>query len=204
MDFIDFKNKFKNQVLINSREIKLYEPNFNDSQLYRWQKKGHIKKITRANYIFSDLELKDHMKINIANDIYHPSYVSLEYAMNYHGLIPEIAFAITSVSTKKTYSITSPIGQFYYKQIKPSLYFGYLVEELDGVKYKIASIEKTFLDYLYLNPEIDNLKIVEDLRIDIDFFTEEFNKEKFKTYLERFQSKALKRRVEKILGKKYA
>jgi len=204
MDFISFRDRFKNQVLINSRDIKLHEPDFNDSQLYRWQKKGYIKKITRSNYIFSDLELKDHMKIKIANDIYHPSYVSLEYALNHHGLIPETVYSPTSVSTKKTYTISSSIADFHYRHIKPSLYFGYLVEELDGVKYKMASIEKAFLDYLYLNPEVNNQKIAEELRIDLDYLIAEFDKKKFKGYLQRFQSKALSKRVQNLLGEEYA
>jgi predicted transcriptional regulator of viral defense system len=200
MDYISFKQKFKDRVLISSQEIKLCSPDFDDSQLYRWQRKKYLKKITRGKYIFSDLEISTRHLYYIANKIYEPSYISLETALNIYGLIPEHTYAQTSVSTKKTYSISSPICQFYYKRIKPSLYFGYLVEELKGVKYKIAHPEKALLDYFYLNPDIGSSKQAEDLRIDLEFFVEEYDITKFTKYLERFNSKALSKRVKNIFG----
>jgi predicted transcriptional regulator of viral defense system len=108
------------------------------------------------------------------------------------------------VSSKKVHTVRTSKGTFLYKQIKPELMFGFTVTRFENITYKIATIEKSFLDYLYLNPDIDNLKIVNDLRIDIEYFLEQINKEQFKNYLERFSNKALSIRARKLLGGEYA
>lgn len=204
MDFVEFKAIFKNRIVLSIKELKLYEPSFDDTQLYRWQKKGYIKKLTRGFYIFSDLKVNEMVKFQISNTIYHPSYISLESCLNLYGLIPEVVFSPTAVSSKKAHTVTTSKGTFLYKQIKPELMFGFTVTRFENITYKIATIEKSFLDYLYLNPDIDNLKIANDLRIDLEYFLEQINKEQFKNYLKRFSNKALNTRVRKLLGDEYA
>ena len=132
------------------------------------------------------------------------SYVSLESALNLYGLIPEMVFSPTAVSSKKTYMITTPVAMFIYKHIKPELMFGYTVERLKNTTYKVATIEKAFLDYLYLNPDVNSLKVANDLRIDLEYFLEQIDKEKFTSYLERFGSISLQKRIKQLLGEVYA
>ncbi len=204
MDFIDLEKNFKNNNLISRKNIGLFEPDFDDTQLYRWQQKGYIKKITRGYYIFSDLRVNDLIKYQISNTIYQPSYISLELALNIYGLIPEVVYAPTAVTSRKTYQISTPVGMFYYRHVKPQLMFGYTVERLDDTMYKIATIEKAFLDYLYLNPYIDSIKVANGLRIDLEYFLEQFNQEKFRDFLERFSCKALDKRVKNLIGEQYA
>src|SRR3990172_13048534 len=52
----------------------------------------------------------------IANAIYVPSYISLESALNYYGLLPQFPYSVTSVSPKKTKNILIDEKEFEYVQ----------------------------------------------------------------------------------------
>src|SRR3990167_2822579 len=41
-------------------------------------------------------------ELEIANRLYEPSYVSFEYALAHHGVIPETVYTVTSATTKIT------------------------------------------------------------------------------------------------------
>ncbi|MBS8122307.1 type IV toxin-antitoxin system AbiEi family antitoxin domain-containing protein [Candidatus Vampirococcus lugosii] len=94
-----------------------------------------------------------------SNKIYQPSYISLESAFSYYGIIPEQVFTINGVSTKKTNYFKTDFGVFNYKKINPKLFFGYNIISLKENKVLIASLEKAILDYFYL---YDNIKSTVD------------------------------------------
>ena len=50
----------------------------------------------------------------IANHIYGPSYVSMESAMRFYGLIPEIVFTTISLTTGTARSYCNEVGTFRY------------------------------------------------------------------------------------------
>jgi predicted transcriptional regulator of viral defense system len=50
----------------------------------------------------------------LANLIYGPSYVSLEYALQHHNLIPEAVHVVTSVTTGREKRYRTPVGDFDY------------------------------------------------------------------------------------------
>ena len=111
----------------------------------------------------------------VANELFeHPSYISLEYALSFYGLVPERAKGITSVVTGRSKEFDTPIGWFSYRSIPEEL-FGFGVVSRDG--YLIASPEKALCDYLFTR---ENLRITsvgalreyleEDVRFDFDSF----------------------------------
>jgi len=53
----------------------------------------------------------------LANLIYGPSYVSLDYALSYHGLIPERVETVTSVTTGRSHEFETPFGTFAYRRL---------------------------------------------------------------------------------------
>jgi len=62
-------------------------------------KKGTIIRVKKGLYVFGeDNRKKPYSKEILANLIYGPSYISLDYALQYHGLIPERVEAVTSVT----------------------------------------------------------------------------------------------------------
>jgi predicted transcriptional regulator of viral defense system len=199
MQFIDFQNQLSVYPIFSLNDVLKVIPNFNRIQLDRWEKRGYLKKIKRGFYCFSAQDFNQNFLFYTANKIYAPSYISLEVALKYYGLIPEEIFQITSVSTKKAVNFATIIGNFNYRQIKPSLYWGYRLVDFGMQKLLLAEPEKAILDYLYSHP---NLKTVEDfygMRINIDEFKVQINFERFQKYLENFGSKQLKKRAKIFL-----
>ena len=48
----------------------------------------------------------------LANLIYGPSSISLDYALYYYGLIPEHVRVVTSITPQRNKIFNTPIGQF--------------------------------------------------------------------------------------------
>jgi hypothetical protein len=83
-------------------------------------------------------------KIEVARVIYGPAYVSLEYALHFYGLLPDVVFALTLVTPRITRDFKTPVGEFIYHKIRSDLFWGYDPTTLMGER------EKVLIDYLYL------------------------------------------------------
>ena len=119
------------------------------NNLTRWVGKGYVRRLRRNIYELVSPE-KQAPDYYLANQLYSPSYVSLETALSYYGIIPEEAAAVTSVSTKTTRTFRNYRGVFTYKTIKKKAYTGYLLARIEGYKTLIADKEKALADYVYL------------------------------------------------------
>ena len=199
MHYLDLKIQLKDFLIFSIKDIEKIDMSFHNQRLSEWQKKGYVKKICKGFYIFSDTKINEQTLFAIANHIYEPSYISLEMALSIYGLIPEAVYVITSVTSKKTRVLNSTVGNFMYKHVKPQLLFGYQIKEYNGYSYKIADVEKAFLDYLYFNSKIKDEESFESMRFNVEAFKEIINMQKFNNYLEAFENNALKKRVKKFL-----
>jgi len=199
MQYVELKEQLKNFKIFNLNDIRKIEEDFDLRRLNEWQKKNYIKKIRQGFYIFSDLEIDEQALFIIANRIHEPSYISLEMALSFYGLIPEAVYGITSVTSQKTRTIKTPIGGFTYRHLKPELLFGYELRECDGHHYRMAETEKAVLDYLYFNSKIKDEESFIGARFNTDEFKKRVNMEKFNKYLAAFNNKALAKRVKKFL-----
>ncbi len=115
--------------------------------LHRYKKQGFILQIKRGLYVFPDILPPD---VYIANKLYSPSYISLEFALSYHGVIPETVYEITSVTTKATRRFEKLGKIFSYRKIKKVAYTGYEIKKQQGLSFYIADAEKAFVDANYL------------------------------------------------------
>src|SRR3989338_4853680 len=115
--------------------------------LHRYKKRGFILQIKRGLYVFPEVLPPD---VYVANKLYCPSYISLEFALSYHGVIPETVYEITSVTTKATRRFESLGKSFSYRKIKKTAYAGYEIQKQQGLSFNIANIEKAFVDVNYL------------------------------------------------------
>lgn len=195
MKFLELKSELKDFTIFSLNEIKNIEPGFHRRRLNEWQDKNYIKKIVRGYYIFSDLKLSEEILFKIANRIYLPSYISLESALSYYHLIPESVYGITSISIRKTYHFNTFIGEFIYRALKPSLFFGYDLMKFQEKYLKMASIEKALLDYFYLHTDIETEQDFASLRINKEMFFNQINKLKLMNFLEKFNQKKLNGRI---------
>ena len=109
-------------------------------------KKDFFVKLKNGLYTF-----KHHYpsEFEIANKVYAPSYVSLEYALSFYNIIPETVYSITSVTSKTTREFVINNISYTYSKIKKSAFTGYVKKHFDGQTVLIADAEKAFIDYLY-------------------------------------------------------
>jgi len=155
MKYEKFRAKVKNLPIIDIRYLKLageYDHTFK-IQLQRWQKKGKVIKLKRGLYVLNSEDRKDNLsRLFISKELYGPSYVSLEYALSFYGLIPEKVVDISCVTTKKTMSFENAMGKFIYQHIKEKYFTGFSEQRDDSnFAYFIATPEKAVVDFLYLN-----------------------------------------------------
>lgn len=140
-------------------------------------RKGIIIRIKKGIYIFGeDYRRRPFSRENLANLIYGPSYISLEYALHYYGLIPERVEAITSVTTGRSRKYLTPVGLFTYR-MNPLAAFRIGMNRIeldDGRSFLIASPEKALADKIRddrgsgLQTQGQLLEYLEDnLRIDV-------------------------------------
>ena len=113
----------------------------------------------------------------IANHLRGPSYVSLESALSYCGLIPERVFEISSVTTKTSKTYETAIGRFSYQHlITPYYSFGIKSVRLTDMQTAlVASPEKALCDKIILTSGVLLRSIpqaldflLEDMRLDED------------------------------------
>lgn len=114
-------------------------------------RKGTIVRAKKGLYVFGALYRRGPVSREVlANLIYGPSHISLDYALQHYGLIPEGVEAVTSVTCGRSRSFGTPFGAFTYRHVKlEALQIGVdrLVLE-DGRAYLIASREKALADKL--------------------------------------------------------
>lgn len=115
--------------------------------IHRYTKKGFTKRLKRGIYALYDTSVPD---IYLANKLYEPSYVSLEFALSFHQVIPETVYEITSVSTKPTRQFSALGKTFSYHRIKKEAFTGYTVYRQRDISALIAEPEKAFVDLTYL------------------------------------------------------
>jgi len=120
-------------------------------QISRWQRAGKLIQLKRGVYLLGAAYRKvKPYEPYIAFILKKPSYISLEKALEYYGLIPEAVKVYTSVTTKRQGRFTSKFGIFNYKHIQNSLFWGYNSITMNGQTGFIASPEKALLDLIYL------------------------------------------------------
>ena len=137
-------------------------------------KKGNIIRVKKGLYVFGSRWAKElYCKEILANLIYGPSYLSLEYALYFYGLIPEKVEVLTSVTNKRKKIFQTPIGMFSYQYINPLLYYlGVTLYQIDkNHTIFIATKEKALVDKLYFEKELLNCMqmreyLFENLRMD--------------------------------------
>ncbi len=194
--YIDNMAKLVNQTIFAAKikEKKLFIFSANDiralfgvsavavaSLLHRYKKQGFILQIKRGFYVFPDVLPPD---LYIANRIYSPSYISLEFALSYYGIIPETVYEITSVTTKATRRFETLGKIFSFRKIKKGAYTGYGIERQGGLSFYIADAEKAFVDANYLR-SLNKQKPISR------FHKEKINSEKALRYAKLFDNEKL-------------
>ncbi len=137
--------------------------------------RGEIVRVKKGLYCFGDVLRRGPIHRGyLANLIYGPSYVSLDYALGHYGLIPERVETVTSVTTRRSRRFSTPFGDFSYRGLSERSYaVGILLEAVGDGKFLIASAEKALADKIWADkrfrprrPSDYEVYLLEDLRLE--------------------------------------
>lgn len=136
-------------------------------QLSRWTKSGKIIQMRRGLYILANpyRKVEPHPFL-LANSLKKASYVSLQSALSFYGMIPENVPAVTSVTTARPETLNTAEGTFIYKHVRKSFFKSYCrIEVSAGQSVFIATPEKCLLDLVYLTPGGHDPDYLKELRL---------------------------------------
>jgi hypothetical protein len=86
-------------------------------------KKNQIIRVRKGLYIFGPLWRRQPISYEtIANLVFGPSVLSLDYVLSLYGLIPEHVSQFTSVTPARSRTYYTPIGHFSYQTLPQGLY----------------------------------------------------------------------------------
>ena len=141
-------------------------------------KKKVIIRVKKGLYIFGEtLREKPVSRELLANLIYGPSCISLDYALHFHGLIPERYEAVTSICLGRSRRFSTPFGLFLYRSVPSAAYnMGIMRIEADQETiFLMASPEKSLADKIVAErgSPISSQKdmqafLIQDLRIELN------------------------------------
>lgn len=166
-------------------------------QLSRWVNAGKIYQLRRGVYSIAPpyQKIQPHPFL-IANHLQKASYVSLQSALSFYGLIPEVVNITTSVSTGRPERLETPLGTYEFRHIKTELLFGYKMAELGEQSALIATPEKALLDLIYLQPGSNSTAYLKELRLQN---TEKLENDLLRKQAKLFNTPKLQKAVEEVV-----
>lgn len=165
--------------------------------VFRLVKKGDLIRLKNGFFLIADkIKNKPVPYEQIANLLYGPSYLSLEWALSYYGLIPEGVYVVTSISATKSKTYDTPIGTFDYVYLSRYRYTpGVLQRKNETGNFLIASPEKALADLVHfkskhLSPKDLLIDLIEGRRIEEEDL-KNLDREKLKDIALNYSSKSV-------------
>lgn len=167
-----------------SKALKIDNKNTVYKIIERLEKNKLIERLIKGKYVLTKSKVSDFEKAGL---ILSPSYVSLESALNFYGILPQFPYTITSVTTQKSKKYEINGKEYEFTKLSKRIYSDFV--KIDN--FLIATPEKALIDLIYLASKklktIDfsdlDMSIIDwntfnKLRIQIDYLP-------FQNYLER-------------------
>ena len=130
-DVIDAQKIFKTK-----KQKTLYE------LLQRLEKSGVVNRIKKGKYHFS---LKEYNDFELANFLVNPSYISLESALSFYGILPQFPYTISSVTPLKSQKIIFQEKEYEFCHLESKYFFDFIKKD----NFLVATPEKALIDELY-------------------------------------------------------
>ena len=140
--------------------------------------RGEVVRVKRGLYVAGELYRNGSVSQELlANLLYGPSYVSMDYALSFYGLIPERVYEVTSMTTKLFKEYETPFGRYSYIKSSMCLYpIGItMMQSSDTSSFMIATREKALCDKLVFTKNIQitsqramHAYLEDDIRIEIE------------------------------------
>jgi len=148
-------------------------------------RKEQIIRVRKGLYVFGDLWQRQPISREmLANLVYGPSILSIDYALAWHGLIPEYVDVLTSISSGRSRHFNTPLGRFSYTHLSQEPFsFGATIQKSNTGNWLITEPIKALADKVWTDKRFQPTSpasyadyLFEDLRIDEDTLAGYFNK----------------------------
>lgn len=112
---------------------------------------GSLVRVRKGLYVFGDRYRRALVSRELlANLIYGPSYISLDYALSIYGMIPERVTEVTCMTSGEKRRFVTPFGVFSYRPLSPRRYAPGVIWAGEGEsRYLLASPEKALVDKVW-------------------------------------------------------
>ena len=123
------------------------------AKIKRFLQEDTLIRVKKGLYVFGPkVAQQPYSKETLANLIYGPSAISLEYALGFYGMIPERVETVTSITPLRNKNFSTPVGHFSYRYLAHAKYVtGITQYALDKTHtFFIATPEKALADLLIL------------------------------------------------------
>lgn len=114
----------------------------------RLEKRGILSRVGPA--LYANLLAEPSLE-QLAVLLWPPSYISLEWALAYHGVITQKPHEMTCVTLQRPRRVRTALGTLSYCHLSKALFFGFRKVSLrPDVQTWLADPEKALLDWIYL------------------------------------------------------
>ena len=160
-------------------------------RLFRLRKNGYIQQLHRDSYTVH------HDPMIVASRMTWPSYMSLWFALNRHGLTNQLSYEIQVLTTRKVFRSEIELDnmRITFLRIKPKYFFGYDRIRFGDQEIFMATPEKAILDGL-LFEKISASEIFDILRENIL----KLNVKRLVEFILRCENSKLAKRMGHMLG----
>ncbi len=199
MRFLEFKETFSSFQVIAIQDMRNVFGQINIPQLHNWKQKGYIASVKRGMYVIQ----KDGIDTMLLANEMNNSYISLESALSYHQMIPEMALSTTSVSKKNKELISNTFGTFLYSKISSKLFCGFVLRESSlypGRFIRIAEKEKALFDLVYFRADLKEKRDFSSLRLHL----ESVDVKKLKKFIALVEAPQIRNRLDNFVAYLYA
>ena len=184
-------------MILTTDMLKIEYKNYADinGKIGRDVRSGRLIPIKRGLYE-TNADVPGYM---LSQYIYAPSYISFDYVLYIHDMIPEAVyktFGNATIGKQKTKKYTNYFGTYLYRDIPQEVYpLGVRNVQEQGYSYNICTLEKALCDKLYTLNSVNSMQelkklLFDDLRIDEDKFWA-MDREQILSYAPKYGSKNL-------------
>lgn len=178
-DWLDFFRRYQGQKIFHFQHFSMLTGLKGPSlrvALKRLTDRKIIQRILRSYYAnpFNPPTVEE-----VSAVIYPPSYISLESALCRHGVLSQLPYTLTCVTTRLPRKFKTPYGPLEYRQVKKKYFFGFARRD----SWFLAEPEKAVADFLYLNRDLNKKDVLKGMFS--EFKLRRLNSKKLQSYAQK-------------------
>ena len=174
-------------------------------------RKEQIIRVRKGLYLFGALWQRQPVpREMLANLVYGPSLLSINYALAWYGLIPERVDVLTSITSGRSRHFNTPLGRFSYTHLSQERFtFGATIQKSNTGNWLITEPIKALADKVWTDKRFQPTSpasyadyLFEDLRIDEATLAGVYNKFNMNNLVHAYSTRKVTWMVE-FLSKRY-